>query len=39
MDKPDIFQLRLDRFVYGGDLMGRLPDGRVVFVLLVCQVN
>lgn len=32
MDKPELFQVRLDRFVYGGDLMGRLPDGRVIFV-------
>lgn len=32
MDRPEIFQVRLDRFVYGGDLMGRLPDGRVIFV-------
>ena len=27
-----IFDLQLEKFTYGGDAMGRLPDGRAVFV-------
>ena len=26
------FDVRIDRLAYGGDAIGRLPDGRVVFV-------
>jgi 23S rRNA (uracil1939-C5)-methyltransferase len=29
---PDIFEVILDRLAYGGDALGRLPDGRAVFV-------
>lgn len=29
---PDIVELKLDNPAYGGDALGRLPDGRVVFV-------
>jgi len=32
MIDSDSIQVRLERLVYGGDAMGRLPDGRVVFV-------
>jgi 23S rRNA (uracil1939-C5)-methyltransferase len=28
----DIYEVRLEKLVYGGDAMGRLPDGRAVFV-------
>ena len=27
-----LVEVTLDRFVYGGDVMGRLPDGRAVFI-------
>lgn len=27
-----LIEITLDRFVYGGDAMGRLPDGRAVFI-------
>jgi 23S rRNA (uracil1939-C5)-methyltransferase len=30
--EEDIFTVKLDTLVYGGDAMGRLPDGRAVFV-------
>jgi 23S rRNA (uracil1939-C5)-methyltransferase len=30
--EEDIFTVKLDSLVYGGDAMGRLPDGRAVFV-------
>jgi 23S rRNA (uracil1939-C5)-methyltransferase len=29
---PETFDLRLEKHAYGGDAMGRLPDGRAVFV-------
>jgi len=29
---PDTFEIRMSSLVYGGDAMGRLPDGRAVFV-------
>lgn len=29
---PDIFDIQLEKHTYGGDAMGRLPDGRAVFV-------
>jgi len=29
---PDTFEIRTASLVYGGDAMGRLPDGRAVFV-------
>lgn len=28
----DIFEVKLEKLVYGGDALGRLPDGRAVFV-------
>jgi 23S rRNA (uracil1939-C5)-methyltransferase len=28
----DLIEVTLDRFVYGGEVMGRLPDGRAVFI-------
>jgi 23S rRNA (uracil1939-C5)-methyltransferase len=31
-DKQKFYTVTLDRMVYGGDAMGRLPDGRAVFV-------
>lgn len=30
--KSPIIDVKLDKFTYGGDVMGRLPDGRAVFV-------
>lgn len=30
--QPETFDLQLEKFTYGGDAMGRLPDGRAVFV-------
>jgi len=30
--QSETFDLQLERFIYGGDAMGRLPDGRAVFV-------
>jgi len=30
--KPVTFDLQLETMIYGGDAMGRLPDGRAVFV-------
>src|SRR5688572_23160357 len=30
--KPETFDIQLERYTYGGDAMGRLPDGRAVFV-------
>ncbi len=32
MDNDQTVTLRLERFAYGGEALGRLPDGRVVFV-------
>ncbi len=32
LDREDIFEVELTTLVYGGDAMGRLPDGRAVFV-------
>jgi 23S rRNA (uracil1939-C5)-methyltransferase len=29
---PDLFTLKLEKLTYGGDALGRLPDGRAVFV-------
>lgn len=29
---PDTFDINVDRFTYGGEVLGRLPDGRAVFV-------
>jgi 23S rRNA (uracil1939-C5)-methyltransferase len=29
---PDLLTVKLDKFTYGGDALGRLPDGRAVFV-------
>ena len=26
------FDLQLEKYTYGGDAMGRLPDGRAVFI-------
>ncbi len=31
----DIFEITMDKMVFGGDCMGRLPDGRAVFVPFV----
>lgn len=31
-EQEDLLEVRLDRLVYGGEAMGRLPDGRAVFV-------
>ncbi|MCF6329195.1 MAG: TRAM domain-containing protein [Henriciella sp.] len=28
----EIYEITLDKFIYGGETMGRLPDGRAVFV-------
>lgn len=28
----DTYEITLDKFIYGGEAMGRLPDGRAVFV-------
>jgi 23S rRNA (uracil1939-C5)-methyltransferase len=30
--QPETFDIQLDKFTYGGDVMGRLPDGRAVFI-------
>jgi 23S rRNA (uracil1939-C5)-methyltransferase len=30
--RPDLLTVRLDKLVYGGDALGRLPDGRAAFV-------
>jgi 23S rRNA (uracil1939-C5)-methyltransferase len=30
--QPKTFEIQLDKLTYGGDAMGRLPDGRAVFV-------
>jgi len=30
--EPETFEIQLDKFTYGGDALGRLPDGRAVFV-------
>ena len=30
---PETYEITLEKFVYGGETMGRLPDGRAVFVL------
>ena len=30
--KPETFNIQLEKHTYGGDAMGRLPDGRAVFV-------
>ena len=32
MGDPKIFEVKLDKLTYGGDAMGRLPDGKAVFV-------
>jgi 23S rRNA (uracil1939-C5)-methyltransferase len=32
MNIPEIFEVNLTAMVYGGEAMGRLPDGRAVFV-------
>lgn len=32
--QPSTFDLQLEKLTYGGDAMGRLPDGRAVFVPL-----
>ena len=32
---PEIFTVKMDKMVYGGDCLGRLPDGRAVFVPFV----
>ncbi len=32
MPDPDTFDIDILTLVYGGDAMGRLPDGRAVFV-------
>ena len=29
---PRFFDVKLEKFIYGGEAMGRLPDGRAVFV-------
>ena len=31
-DKPQLFDIELEKLTYGGEAMGRLPDGRAVFV-------
>lgn len=31
--EPSVFDLQLEKLTYGGEAMGRLPDGRAVFVL------
>jgi 23S rRNA (uracil1939-C5)-methyltransferase len=31
-DKQNIYTVTIDRMVYGGEAMGRLPDGRAVFI-------
>jgi 23S rRNA (uracil1939-C5)-methyltransferase len=31
-NQPSIFDIQLEKLTYGGDTMGRLPDGRAVFV-------
>ncbi|MBG0787856.1 MAG: TRAM domain-containing protein, partial [Anaerolineaceae bacterium] len=31
----ETYQVTMDKLVYGGDCMGRLPDGRAVFVPFV----
>jgi len=31
----ETFQVRIEKLVYGGDGLGRLPDGRAVFVPFV----
>ena len=30
--KPETFDIQLEKHTYGGDAMGRLPDGRAVFI-------
>lgn len=30
--RPETFDLQLEKHTYGGDAMGRLPDGRAIFV-------
>ena len=30
--QPETFDIQLEKHTYGGDAMGRLPDGRAVFV-------
>ncbi len=32
MSKPPEHEITVDKFIYGGEVMGRLPDGRAVFV-------
>ncbi len=32
LDQEDVYEVELTTLVYGGDAMGRLPDGRAVFV-------
>ena len=32
MDKSSIAEVTFEKFVFGGDVLGRLPDGRVIFV-------
>ena len=31
----EIFTIKMEKQVYGGDCLGRLPDGRAVFVTFV----
>ncbi len=31
-DSPQFFDIKLEKLTYGGEAMGRLPDGRAVFV-------
>ncbi len=35
MTESETFQVRMEKLVYGGDCLGRLPDGRAVFVPFV----
>jgi 23S rRNA (uracil1939-C5)-methyltransferase len=30
--QPETFNIQLEKYIYGGDALGRLPDGRAVFV-------
>jgi 23S rRNA (uracil1939-C5)-methyltransferase len=30
--RPDLLTIRLEKLVYGGDALGRLPDGRAAFI-------
>jgi len=32
MAEPPEYEITVDKFIYGGEVMGRLPDGRAVFV-------